>query len=484
MKTIAQTLLIALLFITFNVLGEKNTPVQSEDKKPMNILFLIVDDLNSWLLEDPERYAGKVIAPNIKGLAESGVNFVKTYSASTVCTPSRTATLTSIAPWRSGVYGNGYSTAASPVVNESISLPYLFKKAGYYTAGAGKISHGYKITTKNPGVFDELYKQHGDPKPETPLNGWAKNKTGKPTSKDWGAYDIVPKEEISDWQYADFTIKQLQKKHDKPFFITCGIFRPHNPWYVPKEYIDKYPLEEIVIPEINKNDTNDIPEEAKKLISKNANILENIRKYSQHKEGIQHYLACTSFADEQIGRVLKALEDSPYKENTIVVLWTDHGWHLGEKDHWAKGTLWEEASHCLMMMKVPGVTKAGGICNRYVSLLDIYPTLTELTGLKNPEKQVDGTSLVPLLKNPKEKSESRALSAYNNHMSIRTEKYRYIRYIDGTEEFYDCTKDPHEWTNLVGNEKYKNELEEIRTKVPTLAEMTPEVGQKGDKKKK
>lgn len=447
-----------------------------ETEKPMNVLFLIVDDLNSWLLEDTTRYAGIVVAPNIKALAESGVVFNRTYSASTVCTPSRTAVLSGIAPWRSGVYGNGYDTDNSPLIRESVSLPALFKSAGYYTAGAGKIGHGYHI---DETAWDEHMRQRGEPTPAgAPLNGWAVAANGRVTIKDWGAID-VPDEKLMDYQYADFAIRELQKKHDKPFFISCGLFRPHLPWYVPQEYFDLYPLDEIVIPEIKEDDLDDVPELGRKLV--NSSLMATILEHGDHKKGIQAYLACTSFSDKQIGRVLKALDNSPYKDNTIVVLWSDHGWHLGEKGHWTKGTLWEEASHCLMMFRVPGMTKPGGKSERFVSLLDIYPTLAELAGLEVPEGQIDGNSLLPLLKDPDAPSEPRARTAYANHMSIRTDKYRYIRYTDGSEEFYNCTEDPHEWYNLAGDPGYEKEINSVRKMVPALDEMTPEVGRKGSK---
>ena len=460
-----------------SVLWAQSDASDAAQDNRMNVLFLIVDDLNSWLLDDPKRYTGKVVAPNICRLADSGVNFVNAYAASTVCTPSRTAVLSGIAPWKSGVYGNGYETAKSPAIRESVSLPELFKKGGYYTAGSGKISHGYKI---NNSAWDKKLNHNRGPKPpDAPLNGWAKDGSGRVTSKDWGSYHL-PEQEMKDWQYADFAIKQLQKNHEKPFFIACGIFRPHNPWYAPKKYFDMYPLEKIVIPEIKEDDLSDVPPLGQALVGKSG-ILKTIREHNQHKEAIQAYLACNSFADAQIGRVLDALVKSPYKDNTMVVLWSDHGWHLGEKLHWQKGTLWEEATHCLMMFRVPGITSPGGRCERFVSLLDIYPTLAELTGLETPKGQIDGTSLLPLLRNPDAPSQARARSAYVNHMSIRTEQFRYIRYTDGEEEFYDCSRDPHEWTNQIGKPEYASAIESVRRKIPSLREMVPEVGKKGDK---
>jgi arylsulfatase A-like enzyme len=238
-----------------------------------------------------------------------------------------------------------------------------------------------------------------------------------------------------------------------------------------------------VLPEIKEDDLDDVPRLGQQLVggSDGSPLFNTIREHNHYKQGIQHYLACTTFADEQIGRVLDALQASPYRDNTIVVLWSDHGWHLGEKLHWTKGTLWEEASHCLMMFRVPGITSPGGRCERFVSLLDVYPTLTELVGLEPPEGQLDGTSLLPLLKDPTAPSEARARSAYSQHMSIRTEPFRYIRYTDGEEELYDCAEDPQEWVNQAGNPDYASALAKLRSKVPSLEEMVPAVGQKGDR---
>ncbi|MCK5173661.1 MAG: sulfatase-like hydrolase/transferase, partial [Planctomycetes bacterium] len=185
------------------------------------------------------------------------------------------------------------------------------------------------------------------------------------------------------------------------------------------------------------------------------------------------YLATTAYADAQIGRVLDALDKSPYRDNTIVVFMTDHGFHLAEKSHWQKGTLWEEATHCLLMFRVPGLTKAGGKCERCVSLQDVYPTLAQLCEIE-PPGYIDGRSLIPLLKKPDAKWKSTAISAlYDRYVSIRTEQFRYTRYSDSEEEFYDCAKDPHEWTNQIGNPEYATEIRKLRASVPAISEMAP-----------
>lgn len=432
----------------------------------MNVLFLAVDDLNTWLLGDVGRYTGKVAAPNIRRLAASGVNFVRAYTASPKCSPSRTAILSGVSPWKSGVYQNGVAIEDSPALRRATPLPRLFRDAGYYTASAGKIGHGWGDSQD----WNALMRHRRDPRvPNAPLNGWAKAKNGRATEKDWGPIHLR-EEEMQDAKYADFTIAQLQKTHAQPFFIACGMFHPHFPWYVPRKYLDMFPLDEIATPPVKEDDLDDVPEPGKALVS---GLDQQIREHDQMKDAIQGYLASTAFADRQIGRVLEALDDSRYRDNTIVVLWSDHGFHLGEKRHWAKGTLWEEGTHSLLMFRVPGMTRAGKTCERFVSLQDIYPTLADLCGIA-PPAYVDGRSLSPLLKNPEAAWESTAITAYDErYISLRTERFRYIRYRDGQEELYDCAADPREWTNQIRSPKYATEIKKLRASVPALSEMSP-----------
>jgi arylsulfatase A-like enzyme len=294
----------------------------------------------------------------------------------------------------------------------------------------------------------------------------------------------LPEEEMRDTTYADAAIKQLQKEHDKPFLIACGLFHPHMPWYVPQKYFDVFPLDEVTTPELMENDLDDVPPLGRALTARKSRFVEQVLEHGLHKQGVQGYLATTAYADAQIGRVLEVLNRSPYRDNTIVVFMTDHGFHLGEKDHWQKGTLWEEATHCLLMFRVPGITKAGGRSERCVSLQDVYPTLAELCGIDSPS-YVDGRSLAPLLKKPDAEWNSTAVSAlYDRYISIRTGEFRYIRYRDDQEEFYHCAEDPHEWANQMGNPRYATEINELRASVPSLSEMAlPMPSKKREKRK-
>lgn len=430
-------------------------------EKPLNVLFLAIDDLNTWLLEDPDRYGGTVIAPNIRELAESGVLFNHAYTASPACSPSRTAFLSGMSPWKTGVYENGMDMDASQALKQAVSFPELFHSAGYYIASYGKIGHGWDQRS----IWDDRIGHKRDPVPPgAPLTAVGKGE------QDWGPTHLS-EEAMNDTSYADAAIAQIQRKHDKPFLIACGLFHPHMPWYVPQKYFDLYPLDDIVLPEILADDLEDVPPLGRALTDGKINFVKNVLKNRLHKEAVQAYLATTTYADFQMGRVLDALENSGHRDNTLVVLISDHGFHLAEKSHWQKMTLWEEATHSLMMFRVPGLTRAGGQSDRFVSLQDIYPTLTELCAIEAPE-YLDGRSLVPLLKQPMGEWQSTAISAFGNrYISIRTEKYRYIRYNEEQEELYDANVDPHEWSNLAYRNRNAPVLNQLRKQLPTIEQM-------------
>lgn len=295
--------------------------------------------------------------------------------------------------------------------------------------------------------------------------------------QDWGPIHL-DEEDMNDTHNINNAIKRLQEKHDKPFFIACGTFNPHMPWYVPQKYFDMFPLEDIVTPDIKENDLADVPERGVELTSGKGQFVDAIMEAGLHKEAVRGYLATIAYVDAQFGRLLDALDKSPYKDNTIVLFISDHGFHLGEKHHWQKATLWEEATHCNLMLRLPGVTPDGEICKRFVSLLDLYPTLTELCGLDAPD-YLDGRSLLPLLKDPDAKWESTAITGLTSkpgpnwlpYISIRIENGRYIRYTEGQEEFYDTNIDPHEWTNQIDNPNYADIIKKLMNAVPVVSEM-------------
>jgi len=421
--------------------GLRGARGQATASKP-NVLFIAIDDLNDWvgcLGGHPDTRT-----PNIDRLGARGVIFERAYCTAPACNPSRASLMTGVRPSTSGVYHNAQPWM--PVMPNAFTLQEAFKAAGYTVLGRGKIYHG----GRGPGYFcprgwDEYIAKGADPAPpKRPVNGIPNT-----AHFDWGPVD-APDEQMDDFRVATWVSQQLGRKHDKPFFLACGFFRPHLPWYVPKKYFDRFPLDKVTLPNVNENDLDDVPPIGRQIARPQGDH-RKVVEHHQWRQAVRGYLASISFCDTMVGKVLDALDRSPYAKNTIIVLWGDHGWHLGEKLHWRKFALWEEATHAPLIFAVPGLTKPGGRCPRTVSFLDIYPTLVELCGLHAPEKQLEGVSLAPLLKDPIARWDRPAVTTYgkDNH-SVRTEKWRYIRYRDGTEELYDEVKDPLEWTNLAG----------------------------------
>ncbi|MEM7600488.1 MAG: sulfatase [Verrucomicrobiota bacterium] len=449
---------------TLVVLGALLYAAPGSAREPMNVLLLIADDLNTWILEDPDRYTGKVVAPNLQKLGESGVVFSNAYCASPFCVPSRTAMWSGMSPHKTGVYHNQTNISASEPLKGAISLFKTFKDSGYYVSGYGKISHGWA-----DDGFDEKINHKRDPRPPgAPIQSVGGGE------QDWGTIHL-PEEEMNDTLSADRAIAALNQDHSKPFFIVCGTFNPHMAWFVPQKYYDLFPLDEVEVPALNPDDFDDIPPLADGVVGKKRNFTNAVLEAGLHKSAVQAYLATTAYVDAQHGRVLDALEESPHRDNTIVIFISDHGFHLAEKDHWQKGTLWQEATNSMLLMRVPGMTEPGGTSERCVSLQDLYPTLVDLCGLSKPD-HVDGKSFVPLLKDPEEEWESTAISyLYDQYASIRTERFRFTRYKEGQMELYDHSKDPHEWKNQAGNPEYAEVIDALSARLPAIEEMADQL---------
>jgi arylsulfatase A-like enzyme len=274
-------------------------------------------------------------------------------------------------------------------------------------------------------------------------------------------------EAVPDTQIADFGIARLGRNPGKPFFLVLGFHKPHMPWNVPQKYFDLHPLDKIQLPPHRTNDLDDLPSAGVKIagaFGDHAKVLASGR----WKEAVQAYLAAISYLDGQLARVLDALEKSPHETNTIVCFWGDHGWHLGEKSHWRKFALWEEATRAPLLWVVPGVTRAGGRCERAVDFMSIYPTLCDLAGVPAP-KHVEGASLRPLLADPKAAWDKPAVTTHgrNNH-ALRTERWRYIRYADDGEELYDHRADPYEWTNLAARAEHAALKKQLAAQLPSV----------------
>jgi arylsulfatase A-like enzyme len=447
LKHLSLLLAIVIIFSESTIAAETERP---------NVLFIAVDDLNDWI-GCLGGYPG-CKTPNIDRLASEGLLFTRSYCAAPACNPSRAALMTGVRPSTSGVYLNPQPWR--PAMPDAVTLPQHFMAHGYEAVGSGKIYHG---RYPDDASWNDYLKKTGDPKPTPQVLKDPRSRSGGIV---WGKLNVND-EDMDDYKMANYAIEYLQKKHDKPFFLACGIFRPHMPWQVPQKYYDMYPLEKITLPKVRDDDLADVPTAGVKM-AKPQGDHGKMLKTGNWKHAVQAYLASITFADVQVGRVLDALEHSNYAKNTIVMLWGDHGWHLGEKHHWRKFSLWEEATRAPLMIKAPGVTQPGSLCHRTVDFISIYPTLAELCGLPLFD-QLEGKSLLPLLKNPVAKWNRPALTSHgrNNH-AIRTERWRYIRYADGSEELYDHSKDPMEWANLAGLSEYNGVKKELAAWLPKV----------------
>ncbi len=444
------------------------------DRGRPNVLFIAVDDLNDWV-GCLAGYRGKIHTPNMDRLAARGVAFTNAHCAAPVCNPSRTAVMTGQRPSTTGIYNNGQWWR--PHLPEALSLPECFRANGYHAVGGGKIFH-HTLGNNPPELWDAYFAQVQDspwhydyPCPGQhvakagrhwpdgfPLNGIEKVRKGKrPPGNyrefDWGAFD-KPGLEMGDGKMVEWAVDYLAKASREPFFLAAGIYRPHLPWYAPREYFDLYALDDIVLPELNEDDLDDVPPLGRRFAQARLADFQVVKESGQYREAVQAYLASISFADAMVGHLLDALDESRHAVNTIVVLWSDHGWQHGQKGAWHKSTLWERATRVPLLISAPGVTTPGTACRRPVNLVDLYPTLSELCGL-DQKPELDGVSLMPLLLDVNASWERPSLTTLErgNH-ALRSERWRYIRYCDGSEELYDHEADPREWRNLAGEAQF------------------------------
>ena len=419
-----------------------------------NVLFIIADDL---------RLLPQAKTPNMDRLAKLGMRFTNAHCNFALCNPSRTSLLTGMLPASSGVFGNEQDWRRSVQIAGKPTLPEHFKASGYLTAAAGKIFHanhggpegrlagwhGGRRGFELDAAWDQRFPRAGVQIPDLPVHTGQNFNGLNIWHWDWGTIPVED-DKTDDGQCVSFAADFLGKKQKKPFFLALGLYRPHSPWYVPQKYFDLFPLESITLPEVKENDLDDVPEAAKGHL-KGENVHQTLLKANKWKEAVQAYLANVAFCDAMLGQVLDAVEKGPNAKNTIIVFTSDHGWYLGEKQMWHKGKLWEEATHIPLTIVAPNVTKPETSSNQPAALIDLYPTLCDLTGVKAPE-HLDGTSLKPLLADPAATREKPAITTSgggkNASYAARDARWRYIRYADGSEELYDHDADPHEWTNL------------------------------------
>jgi arylsulfatase A-like enzyme len=427
-----------------------------------NVLFIAVDDLNEYI----GPLQPQVRTPNIDRLAGRGICFSNAHCQSPICNPSRTSLLTGLRPSTTGVYALEPWFRTSETWANVTTLPQYFAQNGYYTVATGKIFHDY-------GQFATA----ASDRPEFDLIGYVGGFGPLPPKKfvntpdpmrliDWGPYPEKD-EEGEDYKVASWAITQLKElPKDKPFFMCVGFYRPHLPLFAPQKWHDLYPEESLVLPPYLENDRDDVPPFAWYLHWKLPEVgMKWVKAHNQWKAIFRSYLASVSYMDAQLGRLLDALETEGLAENTVIVLWGDNGWHLGQKELFSKTSLWDPATKVPLIISGKGVT-GRGLCSQPAELLDIYPTLIEVCGLPKNES-LEGISLSPQLADAKTLRERPAITTHgpDNH-SIRTARFRYTLYGDGSKEFYDMQDDPNEWTNRIADPQYQKEIEKMEKWIP------------------
>lgn len=440
----------------------------SAAKERPNVLFIAVDDLNDWTGHLAGHPQAKT--PNIDRLVARGVTFTNAHCAAPACNPSRAALMSGLRPWDTGIYTNG--DPAQGVLRNTLTINRHFLANGYKVKGGGKIYHNLAAEGRNDSWSEWVGLLPTAGGNVHNLNGLDKSHF------DWGAIPAKTSD-MGDHKLTNWAIEQLQQPSEQPLFLAVGYVKPHLPWYVPQEFYDRYPLDKIQLPVTTQNDLSDVPP-AGRAMAKPDGDHAAVLKGDQWKKAVQGYLATISFLDDEVGRLLDGLERSPKAKNTIVVWWTDHGWHLGEKDHWRKFALWEKATRTSFAIAAPGVTQAGTRSEAPVDYMNLYPTLCQLTGLPVPE-HVQGPSLLPILKDPSSAWDYVAVCTHGrgNH-AARDSRYRYIRYANGDEELYDHNGDPHEWTNIASRPEMAEVKQRLAKRFPSN-EVVPTVA-KGRKK--
>ena len=494
----------------------------NRNRRP-NVVLIVCDDLNDYV----SGMAGhpQATTPNIAKLAASGVAFKRAYSNNPICAPSRSSFLTGIYPHTSkNLFWDKWHD--NPVLKNSRSIMEHFGANGYHVAGSGKLMHHHLASVWDefkhkadygPFVYDgkdrvahpsvpQPFKSIGpvdgsfSPLSDVPYTadgkdnkGWIYGTWGKVKKfnyVDEGNRDPTPDERNAAW--AESKIKEFAKmENDKPFFLGVGFIRPHTPLHVPKRFFDMFPKESLKVPVIKPNDAEDChyldvfdrdrkgPKYFRLLRESYPDLNSGLKAF------VQAYLASVAAVDECIGRVVKAVDENRFKDNTIIVVTSDHGWNMGEKDYLFKNSLWEESTRVPLVIRAPGVAEPGGIAEHPVSLIDIYPTLVDLCGLKgdtrknNKGAKLDGYSLLPFLKDPKfgrwDGPDAALTMIYaggytkndpsRQHWSVRTKKWRYILYNNGSEELYDHETDPYEWTNLCNEVRFRKVKARLRARI-------------------
>ena len=490
--------IISVFFVSLFILGLSKISKDEEqpEKHKPNIIFIAIDDINDWVGYLGGHDGMKIHTPNIDKLANESMIFTNAHTPSPACAPARAAILSGVHHARSGIqnthWGDGPKWRNFPGLKDVETLEQFFKNRGYKTLGAGKIyhsqappwaptsqiepenwdfyypskfiSHPYQIRAPKEVIYPEEVDNKGRP--------GDRDGTGESSWWTWGPIPVSD-EKMADYHIVDWANYQLDLKHEKPFFLAVGTWKPHDPWEVPQKYFDLYPMKDVVLPTYRKNDLEDSFDHGRRWIQ------QWVEENKQWKKIIQSYAAAISFSDAMIGRLIDKIKNSSYANNTIIVLWSDHGMHMGEKENIEKFTLWERSTRVPLILSYPKMIKPGLRCDQPVSLMDIYPTLVELTGYEKPD-HLDGKSLVPQIEDPSLLT-SPVISSYQFSWTekpyaahaVRSMNHRYIYYPDiGLEELYDHQIDHNEWFNVAYKPENKKIIENHRK---VLLEMLPEL---------
>jgi len=449
----------------------------SARESPPNVIFFAVDDLCDWVGAMGHTQAK---TPNMDALAQGGVSFNNAHCPGVFCAPSRSAIFTGRFASTTGCYGTEIYFHNHPGLRP---LQVSFARAGYATYGAGKLFHHPAGYIDQRGWIEFFLRNEAAKREGWPLDSWGKdtplpdpfpnsiyNRGRQITGGmflEWAAIPNGREKDMADTRRVNWACDVIRQKHEKPFFLAVGLYAPHFPNYVPKKYFDLYDPGKIKAPLYKEDDLDDLPPLIKRRkINRKRQHHDRLVALGGVKPAIHGYLAAVSYADAMLGRVLKALKQSSHADNTVVVLWSDHGFHHGEKGDWGKHTLWERTSNVPFIWAGPGVAKGKKI-NATVSLIDMYPTFVEMCNLP-PVQGLEGASLAGMLHTPSKATDRNVFLPYLDPggYAIINQKWRYIHYSDGTEELYDVRNDPHEWDNLAEDMKWAPVKQNLKASAP------------------
>lgn len=474
-----------MLRVTLLVFALICLAAQSTLGRTTNVLFIAVDDLNDYI--SPLDGHPGLKTPNFERLARQSVTFENAHCAAPACHPSRVAIMTGVHPSRSGIYRNLFGAHGprwrdeSPVLKNAVVLSQHFRNHGYHAVGGGKIFHTLQWTPgdsqNDPNAWDQYRGDPLDPisadwpRPELPADQNEGFVGKRPLGRHlFGAAPIENEaaETYGDHLVVDWAIEQMKTPREEPLFLAVGLFRPHIPWEVPRRWFDMYPIEEVQLPNHLVADLEDAHDHGRRGWHK------WVTDNKQWKHLMRGYLASISYVDHQLGRLLDALAASPMKDDTVIVLWSDHGFHIGEKENWEKFALWDQTTRVPLFIHAPGVSRDGQTTRQPATLTDVYPTLCDLAGIPVPA-QCDGTSLLPQLKNPQQVKEQNALTSFHFYgetkpsHAVADPRYRLIQYGNGFQELYDLLQDPNEFNNVIGDPNLAKVKARLSRSLPTNA---------------